>query len=83
MNTIQWHLFKHPPICKTQDRFCHLFFMHRNEMELLAPFAKVNKRGVGKKYKKNNKHPPSCIKHTRVDLHSFTQFINISFTTSM
>lgn len=57
--------------------------MHRNEMKLLAPFAKVNKRGVGKKYKKINKHPPSCIKHTRVDLHSFTQFINISFTTSM
>ena len=33
-------------IGKTPDKYCLLFFMHRNTIGLLTPFAKINKRGV-------------------------------------
>ena len=45
MHTMQWHLFKQSPIGETQDKYCLLFFMHRNEMGLLTPFAKICKHG--------------------------------------
>ena len=32
-------------IGKTPDKYCLLFFMHRNKIGLLTPFAKINKRG--------------------------------------
>ena len=30
---------------KTRDKYCLLFFMHRNKIGLLTPFAKINNRG--------------------------------------
>ena len=70
MNPMQWHIFKQPPIGKTQDKYCLLFFMHRNEIGFLTPFAKINKRGGlnkvrGKNLKINKRHP-SCINLPRV-----------------
>ena len=32
-------------IGKTPDKYCLLFFMHRNKIGLLTPFLKINKRG--------------------------------------
>ena len=32
-------------IGKTPHKYCLLFFMHRNKIGLLTPFAKINKRG--------------------------------------
>lgn len=45
IDTMQHHLSKQPPIGKTQDKYCLLLFTHRNEIGLLRPFAKINKRG--------------------------------------
>ena len=51
-------------IGKTPDKYCLLFFMHRNKIGLLTPFAKINKRGGlnkvrgGGKNQKINKRPP-------------------------
>ena len=44
MNIIQWDLFKQPSLGKTRDKYCLLFFMHRNEIGLLTRFTKINKR---------------------------------------
>ena len=45
MHAMQWDLFKQPPKSKTRDKYCLVFFMHRNEIGLLTPFARINKRG--------------------------------------
>ena len=45
MNEMQWDLFKQPPKSKTRDKYCHVFFMARNEIGLLTSFARINKRG--------------------------------------
>ena len=34
----------------TQHKYYLLFFMHSNEIGLLIPFAKINKRGVLLRY---------------------------------
>ena len=50
-------------------KYCLLFFMHRNEVGLLAPFAKINKRGSFNKVQgggKKSKRPLSSIKYPRV-----------------
>ena len=72
MNTMQWHLFQQPPIGKTRDKYCLVFFMYRNEIGLLTPFAKINKRwglnkvrGGERKNLKIIKRSLSCIKHPR------------------
>ena len=57
MNTMQWHLFKQPPIGKTRDKNCLLLFMDRKEIRLLAPFAKINKRGDLSKVRGGGKKP--------------------------
>ena len=55
---------------KTRDKYCFLFFPHRNKIGLLKHFAKINKRGCLNKVqgggKKTIKVPPSCINHPRV-----------------
>ena len=33
---MQWHLLKQTPIGKTRDKYCLVFFMHRNEIDPLA-----------------------------------------------
>ena len=42
-------------IGKTQDKYCLLFFMHRNTIGLLTPFAKINKRGGLNKVRRGGK----------------------------
>ena len=65
-NAIQWYfsepspssINKEPPTGKTRDKYCLLFFMHRNENGLLTPLLKlinvgvlIRYEGVGKKIK--------------------------------
>ena len=45
MNVMQWGLFKQLPKSETRDKYCLVFFMHRNEIGLLTTFARINKRG--------------------------------------
>ena len=72
---MQLHLFKQPPVGKTRVKYYLMLFMHRNAVELLTSFAKINKhgawglnkvRGGVKKNLKTNTRPPSCIKLPRV-----------------
>ena len=42
MHKMQWHLFKQLPVGETRDNYCLPFCMHRNEIGLLTPFARIN-----------------------------------------
>ena len=44
-----------PNIGKTQDKYCLLSFMHRNEIGLLTPAAKINKGGSLNKVQEGGK----------------------------
>ena len=44
-----------PNIGKTQDKYCLLSFMHRNEIGLLTPVAKINKGGSLNKVQEGGK----------------------------
>ena len=42
-------------IGKTGDKYCLLFFMRRNKIGLLTPFAKINKCGSLNKVREGGK----------------------------